>query len=78
MTADAYDRHMIAHAARRGPVHVLFPTPHGPRTEPATLLAWKLPNRARGGRYASVRYTHGGAVRTVHQADVVLPEEEVV
>jgi len=75
VTADAYDRRMIGHAAARGPVHVLYPTPHGTRTEPATLLAWRLGTEARPRRMAVVQFARGGATRTVRQADVMLPDE---
>lgn len=65
---DAYDRAMIALAARRGPVWVRC----GANWAPATLHGWHPDDTTRGAN-ARIRYTTG-RTRTVRCADIALTE----
>lgn len=67
MTApDAYDRHMIAHAAARGPVIVRGEKRH----TLATLVAWYVDRRAGQAR---IEFRDGRRC-TVRKSAVMLPE----
>ena len=68
---DAYDHAMIAVAAARGTVTVRTQGPDGPAYTPATLLAWRIPSKARGGRHAGVQLADGRR-RTIRQANVLM------